>query len=680
MAERLLGFETFRDPEGSYSRAPRTPVGAEHSPFTPPYTKQDVLDTIVDTLTATTRPSPAVARGEVDLVQNPELQAIQPAAVGVVDALAAGAPAAARMAGQQAVRHGPAMVERAMSAFETSPFTPSPRLAAAPATTRAAADEWQLDTPVVGKRNIQDFYAHHGVTPHEDIVRSATSRKDLTGQDLLEAHATREQLMTEIAHNPKPIAEMTPDELTAYGELHGVNLGLTPVQTVKDPETGRDWLLPGGLDEPLSLTDAYWLKSQAYDPNEMSPSFQAALQQKLTAATTPAKPDARFEMFNRAMFGMQSPNTPLLTNQFMTSRMRVRNDNELNELASMIDWKPGEKVSAARRRAADKAIGERFGIQAGAAGGMGMRSSADLTNVAEMAQLYRDNPQFFQKKPEHTWQQHAERLIAVQRGLAPKTGSFGAVWEAPGEATTSAMDRHMARNFRPAVMADPDLGPGIRKDRVKLWNEQLKRVNQLKRKKNLTKLEKEFLKTAPPAGSTRVKSYDEIMAQEGGDDWDLGRIVIDATKHSEPKYRLASGKINPAVPEHLRDLPLEPEKVTVFGPIYTRMLEENARLAQEQGLNVFAEQWRVWDRLRKTIEPHEAMHRDVPKLPRMAASELSQAYGTQKAAGFGQTFNPVTGKRYAKPFPFQRGMAWGLGLGVGLPAMTLTGPQSDNQM
>lgn len=227
-------------------------------------------------------------------------------------------------------------------------------------------------------------------------------------------------------------------------------------------------------------------------------------------------------------------------------------------------------------------------------------------------------------------------------------------------------------------MDDPVLGPQIRGERVKLWNDQLKKTNQLKRKKNYTKAERDLLATLPPAGSKRVRSYDDILTQPGGDEWDLARVVTDATKHSEPKYRLASGAINPKVPEHLRDLPIEPEKVTLFGPIYNRMLEENQRLAKERGLSVFAEQWRVWDRIRKQVEPHESMHRDISKLPRMSAPELFDAYAHQKQAGFHSSGLKRSGERYVSPFDYRKGMAWGTGAAA-LPGlgMVLGGEEGD---
>lgn len=150
MANRLQGFETFREPA-----QPPAPIGAEHPSFTPPPEREQVLDAIVNTLTGTTTPSPEVARGEVDLAahrvtggtglgfpfqQGGQLDipaetesAIQPAAVGAVDVAAGGVPRAIRATGQAVQKYGPEMAERAMDVFEASPMTPQVKFAMAEA-------------------------------------------------------------------------------------------------------------------------------------------------------------------------------------------------------------------------------------------------------------------------------------------------------------------------------------------------------------------------------------------------------------------------------------------------------------------------------------------------------------------------------------------------------------------
>lgn len=116
MANQLLGFQTFREPV-----QPPAPVGAEHQPFTPPPEREAVLDSIVNTLTGTTSPDPAVARGEVNLAEydvqggtgqgfpfqqggeltipGEQAEAIEPSVVGLADVAAGGVPALARAAG-----------------------------------------------------------------------------------------------------------------------------------------------------------------------------------------------------------------------------------------------------------------------------------------------------------------------------------------------------------------------------------------------------------------------------------------------------------------------------------------------------------------------------------------------------------------------------------------------------
>ena len=160
-----MGFEAFRTPVEPQYQAPSAPRGMmEHKPFQPPKEREQVLNSIVDMLTGTSTPEPAVARGEADLAAyeltgaqtGPEqmttgpyggtgrgfpflrggeleipqeaAQAVQPAAVGVVDAAAGAVPRAARGTAQLARKYGPELVERGMEAFERSPLTPPVRM------------------------------------------------------------------------------------------------------------------------------------------------------------------------------------------------------------------------------------------------------------------------------------------------------------------------------------------------------------------------------------------------------------------------------------------------------------------------------------------------------------------------------------------------------------------------
>lgn len=177
----------------------------EHKAFKPPQEREQVLNSIVDMLTGTSTPEPAVARGEADLaayeltgaqtgpdemttgpaggvgrgfpflrggeleIPQESAQAIQPAAVGVVDAAAGAVPRAARATGQLAQKYGPEMVERGMEAFERSPFTPPVRMQMAE---MPPAQTGQISTrfPTAVKAT-EDPMGHHLLSSMESMKR-----------------------------------------------------------------------------------------------------------------------------------------------------------------------------------------------------------------------------------------------------------------------------------------------------------------------------------------------------------------------------------------------------------------------------------------------------------------------------------------------------------------------------
>src|SRR5262249_11131891 len=119
----------------------------------------------------------------------------------------------------------------------------------------------------------------------------------------------------------------------------------------------------------------------------------------------------------------------------------------LDDLASMIPWDLGDKVPKTTRDAVSNRIAERFGLAAAEKGGLGSRGSQDYTRVGELAKMFRDDPDFFRKKPNEDWGQAVERISSQTPGLQMKTASFGTVWQDPYNAAISAIDRHMAKEF-----------------------------------------------------------------------------------------------------------------------------------------------------------------------------------------------------------------------------------------
>lgn len=299
----------------------------------------------------------------------------------------------------------------------------------------------------------------------------------------------------------------------------------------------------------------------------------------------------------------------LLDQQLIDKFNATKSNQDLQDMAA---YTAGKDYDKRGRFAIDTQIGVDQGVNAASGGGMGMRGSASLAGVSELAAGVLENPEFYRKQANETWPQFTERLVNATKGLGMKTGGFGGVMQAPGEATVAPMDLHMARNFLPVVLEHPVLGDKFRNSAVQNWNKQLKKNEKV---------------------SEKVRSYDELIAKEEGQKFAYNQIIkqVNQTKSA---VTMKKGQPNPDVPEHLRNIPGNPKKVKMYGDNYNAMLDENARLAAENGLGVFAEQWRLWDGIRNRVEPHELMRPDLHKLPRLSASELMRAHEAHKAAGY----------------------------------------------
>src|SRR4029077_5559712 len=67
---------------------------------------------------------------------------------------------------------------------------------------------------------------------------------------------------------PKPAAEMSDADWKAWGEQHGVNMTVTPSQSlgVSDIATRRELTLPGGLEGKFTIPDLFQIKSENFNP------------------------------------------------------------------------------------------------------------------------------------------------------------------------------------------------------------------------------------------------------------------------------------------------------------------------------------------------------------------------------------------------------------------------------
>jgi hypothetical protein len=413
----------------------------------------------------------------------------------------------------------------------------------------------------------------------------------------------------------KDLRDLSPDELQAFGEHFGVNnLGrLSPLQTVVDAN-GKAFSIPGGTQGKWTYYDLLHMKANPINPAEMDLGLHTELQRKLGRTHTPDNLTDQ-HVWNGLVFGMTSPNQPLLPNQLAASRMRFRDPAMIDDLASMIPWEPGATdVPKAVRDAASDQIAARFGLQAETKGGIGARGTQNYTYLAEMAKLFKRDPSFFRKQPNETWGQAVERIASQTKGLSMKTGSFGMVWQDPANAAISAIDRHMAR------LLDERGGVFLNDAERQAWqNRAVSRWNS------------DMVKAKTP--DRQVASFDELAAAPGTEGH-LGKMLLehvgDAT---EPKFRYATGQVNPHLPAHIQNAQWakEPEKVMLMGAAYKRALGLNQKLADEAGLPLFMGQWMHWDRVRNRFEPHENM---FPGLERLPAPSLEQLRAVDEAHRF----------------------------------------------
>lgn len=405
--------------------------------------------------------------------------------------------------------------------------------------------------------------------------------------------------------------EWTPEEYKEVGDKYGVkNLGPeTPGQQFKYTN-GETFNVPGGTDGKFTYYDMLRLKAEGIDPSRIDRDLHSKIQQKILRSVTPDElSNAR--VWDGLVFGMTSPNNPLFPNQISQSRLRLRDPQMLDQLSSMIPWKAGENAPKALRKQYSDKIANAFGLDAASKGGLGSRGSMDYTRIAELAQMFKKNPDFFRKSADEPWSNFVERLSSQVPGLSMKTGSFGSVWQEPGTAAISAIDRHMANEFEKSGGLFKDAN-----DRAAWEQRTVDRFNKANPKR-------------------LVKDFQELR-QTSGSDSVIGKTLLEyvgQTKNS--KFRSKGGDINKNVPEHLKsaDWVVEPKQVNQMGAAYRRALDINDQIAQQHGLNLFGSQWMEWDRIRHRMEPHENMFPGLENLPAMSKEQLRDVSAEHTASG-----------------------------------------------
>ena len=228
-------------------------------------------------------------------------------------------------------------------------------------------------------------------------------------------------------------AEWTPQEFAEVGKHFGVErLGPESPATPFRYSDNTPFNIPGGLEGQFTYYDMLRMKADGIDPSRIPRELHIPLHQKLMRSMDVAQPVSPERTWSGLMFGMTSPNNPLFPNQLTQSILRMREPGLRQQLADAIPWKVGDTVSQEARLAASDNIANMLGISAESRGGLGVRGSTDYTRIAELAQMWEQNPQWFTKTNAEDWPSYVERLTSQVKGTAMKTGSFGGVWQRSG--------------------------------------------------------------------------------------------------------------------------------------------------------------------------------------------------------------------------------------------------------
>jgi hypothetical protein len=481
--------------------------------------------------------------------------------------------------------------------------------------------------------------------------------------------------------------DWTPKEFEEYGKAFGVeNLGpLSEITNIPSDVAGDPARIPGGLEGKFTYYDLLWLKANPVDVANLPETTHAKLTAKLAATMAPT-PGDKVSSFNSIVFGMLSPNAPLLPNEMGQARLRFGSMEDVRKFASLYPENPTKE----NLKELNQRLKKELGFISAGKGGLGIAITADISNIVNAARLFTKNPDFFVKRANESWADFVDKLTTQVKGFGTKTGSFGSVWQDPLKASISAMDRHMARIFGQELLGNPELRKrfeGIVVDRfnsmlkkskeatsafnrrLKNAEEKGKRIEEInkddpktlktlkaKNQKKIGKIKAEMASTLdslPDPTATRAKTIDDVLAQAqiyGSDRVQkfVNEAVFAAMGSRKATLLAKKGGINPNAPANIKSVEWveTPKDFQVMSDSYRSALEINERRANELGVAVFPAQWTLWDRIRGRVEPHEVMFPGLDKLPALNDRQLGEAQKANKAAGYGST--PEAGEKWKR--------------------------------
>jgi hypothetical protein len=455
-----------------------------------------------------------------------------------------------------------------------------------------------------------------------------------------------------VTYSGKEPKDWSPQDFAGFGKDFGVrNLGpLSKVTTITD-SVGRTLAdIPGGIEGKFTYYDLLWLKANPVDVGALPLELHGKLTAKLARTMTPERGND-VQKFNGILFGMLSPNSPLLPNEFGQARMRFGSMDEIKKFAGLLPDNPTKE----QRKSVNQRLKKELGFTSAKSGGLGIGISVDLSNIVMAAKLFVKKPDFFIKKSNESWANFVDKLTTQVSGLGTKTASFGGVWQDPLMAGISAMDRHMARAFSEELIKNPDVRGRFEGIVVKRFNDLVEKSKKTAKKEDAkirrakTEAAKakaidaktEAMENLPDPLSLKADTLDDVLGQAevfGADRIKnfVNEAVFAAMGSRKAKYTVKGGAINPNLPESLQGVAWveAPKDFQVMSDAYRSALEINAQQAKKIGIEIFPSQWTLWDRIRGRVEPHEAMFPGLERLPALNDRQLGAAYAANKQAGY----------------------------------------------
>lgn len=562
---------------------------------------------------------------------------------------------------------------------------------------RPLGDEGRQATEAGGRNRIERGQEDQGgqvrqegdvrFMPAEEEAARKQVAESLPRRASFEAQGVTRDESGNIFFKGKEPKDWTPTEFEEYGKAFGVpNLGpLSEIANIPSDVAGNPARIPGGLEGKFTYYDLLWLKANPVDVANLPETTHAKLTAKLASTMAPT-PGEKVSSFNSIVFGMLSPNAPLLPNEMGQSRLRFGSMEDVRKFASLYPENPTKE----NLKELNQRLKKELGFISAGKGGLGIAITADISNIVNAARLFTKNPDFFVKKANESWADFVDKLTTQIKGFGTKTGSFGSVWQDPLKASISAMDRHMARIFGQELLGNPELRKrfeGIVVDRfnsmlkkskeaTSAFNRRLKNAEEKgKRIEEINKDDPKTLKTLkakndkriksikaemastldslPDPTATRAKTIDDVLGQAqiyGADRVQkfVNEAVFAAMGSRKATLIAKKGGINPNAPANIKSVEWveTPKDFQVMSDSYRSALEINERRANELGVAVFPAQWTLWDRIRGRVEPHEVMFPGLDKLPALNDRQLGEAQKANKAAGYGST--PEAGEKWKR--------------------------------